>query len=84
MSPELESPQFLRALLDNAVLFWKPYWGTVIRSAMYDVDDQARRTVRVGWLTYLSDPGTACVLPPSASWYPLADGIVVQAAEQPG
>ena len=84
VSPELESPDFLRALLDNTILFWKPASGLVTRAAMHKVVRQPIGEVDVGWLTYLSNPDAVRALPASVSSYLLADGIVVQAAERPG
>lgn len=84
VSPGLESPDFLRALLDNMTLFWGPASGLVTRAGMHKVVRQPVGEVDVGWLTYLSNPDAVRALPASVSSYLLADGVVVQAAERPG
>ena len=84
LSPELEATDLLRILLDNMVHFWKPDMGVITRAAMHKAVTQPLGDVRVGWLTYLSNPAAARVLPASMFWYALEDGIVVQAAERPG
>lgn len=84
VSPELETPEFLRTLLEHTVQFWHPDWGTISHSFVYDLLQQPIGDVSIGWLTYFDRPAVAGVLPPSVSSYPLAEGLVVQAAERPG
>ncbi len=84
VSPELETPEFLRRLLEHTVQFWHPDWGTITQGAVEDILQQPIGDVSVGWLTYFDHPAVAGVLPPSVSSYPLAGGLVVQAAERPG
>jgi hypothetical protein len=55
ISPDFESEDVARKLLDISVSFWLPHHATVTRSEIDGLLRQPIGDVRVGWLTYFSN-----------------------------
>ena len=83
-SPELATPAFLRGLLEQTVLFWRPRNALIVRSKVRRLLEQPVGEAGIGWLTYLSDPAAGGAVPDDLAQEPLADGVLIQAADQPG
>ena len=84
VSPELATPAFLRGLLEQTVLFWRPEDAFLNCNDVDDLLEQPVGEPGIGWLTYLSDPAAGGAVPNDIAQEPLADGILIQAADQPG
>ena len=84
VSPGLATPEFLRGLLEQTVAFWRPAEALVTRPKVDALLDMPVEEASVGWLTYIADPTVADAVPPDMPHEPLADGILIQAAERPG
>ena len=84
VSPGLATPEFLRGLLEQTVAFWRPADAAVTRTKVSLLLEQPIGEARPGWLTYIADPTVAGAVPRDMPHEPLADGILIQAADRPG
>jgi len=84
VSPSLANPNFLRALLQQTVVFWKPADAAVSHPDVDSLLRQPAGEISPGWLTYLAEV-SAADLPLSKYTYEcFEDGIIIQASEEPG
>ena len=83
-SSSLATPEFLRGLLKEMVDFWRPADALITRPNVRSLLEQPVGEAAIGWLTYLADPAAATVVPDEFAHEPLADGILIQAADRPG
>ncbi len=84
ISPEIETPELLRNVFELTAQFWRPQRGMITRPEIRDLLDQPAGEVKPGWLTYIANPEVASALPADITHRPYLDGVVIQAAEQPG
>lgn len=84
ISPELESPQTARTILELCVRFWEPKYAFVGRSEVQNLLNQPVGSVRIGWLTYLSDATARRHLPSDIRTEQLSSGILIHASDSPG
>ena len=86
VSPKLATPEFMRGLLEQTIEFWRPSDAAITRSKVRSLLKLPVGDATIGWLTYLADPAAAIAdaVPPDMVHEPLADGILIQAAERPG
>jgi hypothetical protein len=84
IAPELESPELARRILDVCIEFWRPHHAHVGRDAVMRMSNQPPGDVRIGWLTYLTDPNAADYLPNDIRSERIQSGLLVKAAELPG
>lgn len=78
ITPEFESDDVARKLLDIAVSFWKPHHATVARSEIDNLLRQPIGDVRIGWLTYFSDAGVLNHFPSDMRAEKFQSGVLVQ------
>lgn len=84
IAPELESPEFARRILDVCIEFWQPHHAHVGRDEVMRMLNQPPGDVRIGWLTYLTEPDAGNYLPNDILTERIQSGLLIKAAELPG
>jgi len=83
-SPDLESAESARNILEASIEFWQPHHAHVGRYEVEKMLNQPVGDAHIGWITYLSDLNAQGALPSGIRGERFNSGILIQAAELPG
>jgi hypothetical protein len=84
ISPEFESVEIAKAILEISVEFWQPFCAFVGRTVVQRALNQPVGSVRIGWLTYLSDVSAQQYLPHDVRSERLFSGLLIYSSALPG
>ena len=75
--PARRSPEFAEKVLRLTIQQWRPL-AADLTSSWFDNAIPGTDAMRVGWLTYLTDPRVPSILPSGAQYERFADGILIR------
>ena len=84
ISPELESVQTAKTILEICVKFWEPNYAFVGRAEVQNLLKQPVGSIRIGWLTYLSNAAVQRHLPDDIRTEQLSSGTLIYSSDHPG